>query len=240
MPLYNSELFLQQAIESIQSQTFSNWELIIIDDASVDSSVELARAFEMEDTRIKVFSNKKNQGAAVARNIGIELAVGRFIAFLDSDDLWASDKLELQLKFMENNNASLCYGYYQLMGESGKILNKVKKPPMMLTFSTMLKKNHIGCLTAMYDTKTLGKRYMPDIRKRQDYAMWLMILKCIPYAVCIPEVIGYYRQRKNSISSNKIDMLRYNYSVFHDLLNLSPLKSVYYVGWNVLNKFFGE
>ena len=230
-PSYNSEQFISQTIDSVLAQTYENWELIIIDDCSIDNSNKIIEAHMQRSEKIKLILLKNNSGPAIARNKGIEQAKGRYIAFLDSDDLWMPEKLSKQLTFMQKNDIALSFtSYYHMEEESEKIiqyiyaLNKVN-------YSELLKKNIIGCFTVMYDTEKLGKVYMPDIRKRQDYALWLTILKKVPYAYGLDEMLGYYRVRSNSVSSNKILSSKYNWKMYRDIEKLPLHKAIYYFGW---------
>lgn len=236
-PSFNSQDYLSETIESVLTQTFGDWEMIIIDDCSDDESYSIAQQFSKEDERIRSLRLSKNSGAAVARNKGIELAEGRYIAFLDSDDLWKPDKLKKQVKFMRQNNYLLTYTYYKMINESGEDLEKIINPPARITYADLLKANHVGCLTAMYDSKKIGKVYMPNILKRQDYGLWLKILKNnVEFAYCIKEPLALYRRRNNSISNNKLEMVRYHWRLFRQVEKLSRPKAVYYLGWNIWDK----
>lgn len=235
-PLYNSEVFLEKTFNSIRSQTYSNWEWIVVDDFSSDTSFEMIKKYKSFENRIKAFQNKKNEGAAISRNRAIMEAKGRFIAFLDSDDLWTEDKLEKQIAFMLNKKIALSYSNYRVITESGEDTNKEISPPDRLDYQLMLKENQIGCLTAIYDKEMLGKCYMPLIRKRQDYGLWLSILKKVTYAYKAPGVSAFYRTRNSSISSSKINLLKYNYKLFREVEGMSTIKSIYYLSWNIYRK----
>jgi len=237
-PSYNSAKFIGETIESVLAQSYKSWEMIIVDDVSTDDSVEIISKYINKDRRIKLIQLSKNSGAAVARNTSIENASGRFLAFLDSDDLWKPAKLEEQISFMLENDVLLSYSSYELMDEDGNLLEIIKDPDEKLNYADLLKENQIGCLTAIYDQEKLGKCYMPLIRKRQDYGLWLSILKKIPYAVKTPSNLAIYRVRKNSISSNKVELLKYNYELFHIHEKLSILKASYYVAWNIYRKIW--
>jgi len=223
---YNSSHFISDTIKSVLSQTYTNWEMLIVDDCSTDNSIEVIKEYCNIDSRIKLFSLEKNSGAAVSRNKGIEASMGSYIAFLDSDDLWFPDKLEKQLSFMISNNYSFTYTYYQKMKENGKKLDEIVKPPRNVTYKTLLRKNYIGCLTVMYSVDSLGKVYMPLIRKRQDYATWLKILRNGAIAHCLKENLAYYRLRENSISTNKLEMIKYNWILYRKVEKLSLLRSL--------------
>lgn len=225
-PIYNSQDFLEETIQSIINQTYSDWELLIIDDCSSDNSYEKAKKFAAKDPRIHVNKLGKNSGGAVSRNKGIELATGRYIAFLDSDDLWEPEKLKKQLKFMQEGNYDFSYTSFKKVDESGNLLG-TQSIPEKVTYNDVLKETPIGCLTAMYDTKNLGKVYMPIIRKRQDLALWLKILKMVPLAYGLNQPLATYRIRNNSVSSNKKMAALYTWKVYREIENLSLIKSIY-------------
>ena len=235
-PSYKSKRFISQTIESVQAQTYKNWEMIIVDDLSPDNSNEIIEEYIKKDNRIKLIKLEKNSGPAVARNRAIEEAKGRYIAFLDADDLWYPEKLEKQISFMDTNNYGLTYTNYETMNENGDKLNNIIVSPSKLNYKQLLKSNKIGCLSAIYDTTITGKVYMPLIKKRQDYGLWLKILKKIDYAYNVNEVLGTYRLMSNSVSSNKIDLLKYNYALFREHEQFSIIKSLYYLGWNIYIK----
>lgn len=237
-PTFNSELFIKDTFASITSQTYTNWEWIVVDDSSSDGTFTILEHFKLLDDRVKLFQNETNMGAAVSRNKAIEKASGRFIAFLDSDDLWNNDKLEKQISFMNETKIAFSYSAYSIIDETGKDTKKIIDPPNKLDYPTLLKENQIGCLTAIYDQEILGKCYMPLIRKRQDYGLWLSVLKKTPYAYKVPGVLAVYRIRNESVSSSKINLLQYNYRLFREFENLSVFKSVYFLSWNILRKIF--
>jgi len=227
-PLYNSDAFIEDTINSILSQTYTNWELFLIDDFSTDSTMQIANTFANTYPNIIVLKNKTNCGAAVSRNKGINAAKGNFIAFLDADDLWKPNKLEVQIKFMLTNNCEVSYSSYEQIDEAGRPLNKLVKALPRLTYSKYLKTNYIGNLTGMYNAKTLGKITAPNLRKRQDWLLWLSaIKKSSKPALGIQESLAYYRIRPDSISSNKLALLKYNYWVYKKGLGFSTLKSLY-------------
>ena len=226
MPCYNSSDYIVDSIRSIQRQSCSNWELLITDDCSSDNTVSMVRDLADKDNRIKFFQLEKNGGAGVARNNSIRHAVGRYIAFCDSDDQWLPLKLEKQIAFMQLHNQSFSYTSYEKINEAGDSLGSVACLPR-LTYKDMLRNNYVGCLTAMYDSEKLGKIYMPHIRNRQDWALWLDILKQCGEVRGIQEPLSIYRERLGSISSNKFEMIRYNWIIFHDIEKLGFIHS----GW---------
>jgi glycosyltransferase involved in cell wall biosynthesis len=223
-PSYNCAQFVAETIEAILAQSYTNWELLITDDCSSDNSCEIIQRYADNDPRIKLLRLEKNSGAGVARNNSISAANGRFIAFCDSDDRWTSNKLERQLSFMVDNNYGLTYTSYVATDEQGKQCGYVKCPKK-ITYRKVLQSNGIGCLTAIYDAEKIGKFYMPLIRKRQDWCLWIDIIKHIGAAHGLQEPLALYRKRAGSISSNKLNLLRYNYAVYKDVLGYSSVMS---------------
>lgn len=227
-PTYNSSLFISDTIRSIISQSYPFWELIIIDDNSEDSTVEIVKKFQEKEARIILEIQTKNSGAGLARNHGIRIAKGRYIAFCDSDDKWKHDKLEKQIIFMKNNRLNFTYCSYDVISEKGVLLKSIIAPEV-LTYNKLLVNNYIGCLTAIYDTKSLGKVYMSKIRRRQDWILWLKILKKIESTKGQSESLAIYRDRTGSISNNKIKMMKYNWYVYSNELGFSFFKSLYFM-----------
>ncbi|QAA83233.1 glycosyltransferase family 2 protein [Aequorivita sp. H23M31] len=237
-PVYNSEKFLEAALTSVQNQTYSNWELILIDDGSTDSSESIAREFYLEDSRIIFEKLPLNKGAAIARNRAIDLAKGDFIAFLDSDDFWAPDKLEIQLGFMQKKKCDVSFSNYLLIDEDGNSLKRRIVAMPVLTYKTQLRNNYIGNLTGMYCSRTLGKVYSPLLRKRQDWGLWLeAIKKSGKPALGIQVDLAYYRKRKNSVSTNKFGLLKYNFLFYKCYLSQSTPKAIYSMG-QFLREYF--
>lgn len=223
-PTYNSQEYIGKTIESIQVQSYSNWELLITDDCSTDATVDIIYSFQKNDSRIKLFKLKKNQGAGVARNNSIRQSSGQFIAFCDSDDQWKPKKLEKQIGFMKNNKLAFSCTSYEVIDETGKTI-RIEKAPKLLTYKIMLRNNYVGCLTAIYDTSLLGKQYMPSIRERQDWVLWLRIFQKIGQTQALDENLAIYLDRSSSISSNKLKMIKYNWMVYHKQLGFNIIKS---------------
>ena len=239
MPSYNSEKFISKTIESVINQTYERWEIIIVDDCSPDNSNQIIEKYCKNDSRIKLIKLEQNSGPAVARNRAIEEAKGRYIAFLDADDLWLPEKLEKQLEFMQKNNMAFTYSGYKLVDEDDNALG-VFIPRKELTYEDILKTNDIGCLTAIYDVQKLGKIYMPNILKRQDYGLWLKILKQIGKTKGIVEPLAVYRIRKNSVSSNKLKAAKYQWKIYREVEKLNIFISSYYFIhyiWNGVKKY---
>ncbi|HGS4462854.1 TPA: glycosyltransferase family 2 protein [Vibrio metschnikovii] len=226
-PSFNSCDFIGNTIESVINQTLVSWEMIIVDDCSTDNSVSVTKSYIEKDPRIKLIQLKENSGAAVARNTAIEAAQGRYIAFLDSDDLWLPDKLEKQLAFMQQNDIAFSFSAYHKIDEEGVNIGKVDVPDK-ITYHQLLKCCVIGCLTAMYDTEKIGKVYMPLIRKRQDFGLWLRILKKCDMAYGIDQSLAKYRVRNGSISSNKLKAAQYNWKLYREVEKLNLFQALYY------------
>ncbi|HBA7972700.1 TPA: glycosyltransferase family 2 protein, partial [Escherichia coli] len=229
---FNSEKTIQAAIESVRAQTYSSWELIISDDNSSDSTVEIVEKNVLYEPRIILIQHSENRGAGFSRNDAISKARGKYIAFLDSDDIWHEKKLEIQIRFMSERKLALSYTQYQKINMEG-VKGKIIIPPGVTSYSELLKSNVIGCLTAVYDQEILGKMYMPLIRKRQDMALWLDILKKIEFAYCVPEVLAFYREGHNSLSSNKIKILSSQWDFYRGHLKFGIFRSAYYFSFYV-------
>lgn len=228
MPCYNAQPYIGKSIDSVLGQTFSDWELIIVDDGSTDDSVRYIKdKYCSKDNRIHLICLHENQGPAVARNTAIEHAKGRFVAFLDSDDQWLPSKLDIQIDFMLTNNYAFTHTSYRRVREDGYEL-KPSIAPKTLTYKKLLKSNVIGCFTAIYDTKILGYNLMPMILKRQDYGLWLKLLKKTEFAYGIQKELGVYCVREHSVSSNKFLAARYNWKLYRDIEKLGLLRSFYY------------
>ncbi len=229
MPSYNSSAYIAMSIESVIRQTFLDWELIICDDGSDDESLNIAIGFSHIDSRIKVFENKNKKGAAGARNTCLSEASGRYIAFLDSDDLWDESKLELQIKFMQDNSLSFTFTYYEVIDEHD-VYQRFYKAPRKVNFETMRLANFIPCLTAVYDSRKLGKVTQPEIMKRNDFALWLKILTCNKdlYAYCMPVITAKYRENNYGLSSEKLSTLFFFRHCLVEYGNVSRLSSYAY------------
>ncbi|WP_394747988.1 glycosyltransferase family 2 protein [Spongiimicrobium salis] len=227
-PVHNSEKFVLECMDSVRSQTYAEWEHILVDDCSTDKSAEIIMKSAKKDGRIKYIGLKENSGAGVARNTAIKAATGNFIAFLDSDDQWYPEKLERQLAFMKENNSQFSFTSYDKVDEEGKKLPKKVNCKRLITYKTALYKNPIGCLTVMYSVDFFGKQYMPSIRKRQDYALWLKLLKKTE-GHGLQEYLSTYRVRTGSISSNKLELLSYEWKIYREEEGLSFVKSLFYI-----------
>ena len=231
---YNSARFIAQAIESVLGQTHSCWEMLIVDDCSTDDTAAIAGEYARRDGRVRVISLAQNRGPAHARNEAIRLANGRFIAFLDSDDMWAVDKLAKQTQFMLERDVCLSFTSYQKIDSSGRLIGKAVEVPDEVDYGRLLHNPVIACLTAMYDSERLGKVFMPDILRRQDYGLWLKILRGGVIARSLGDCLAYYRVGQSSLSSNKLLAAAYVWKLFREVENLSWLRSVYhFAGYSV-------
>jgi len=227
MPVYNASEYLELSVRSVIEQTYKNWELLIVDDFSTDDSLAIAKRLSALDARIQVFSLQKNSGAAVSRNLAIEKASGRYIAFLDSDDTWKEIKLERQLAFMNSNDIAFSYSGFDKIDSVGNTILTVSVSAK-ISYSSLLKSTSIGCLTAIYDAEALGKVYMPLIRKRQDLGLWLKLLKLERYAYGLNESLACYRVREGSISENKFNAALYTWKLYREVEKLGALSAIYY------------
>ena len=225
MPNYNGEKYISQAIKSVIAQTYTNWELIIVDDCSNDNSLNIINKYVKIDNRVKLIQLSKNGGPAVARNMAISKATGRFIAFLDSDDLWKKNKLEFQLNYMIKENIAFSYSPYDIIDENGSKISEFT-PSSKISYKQLLKTNSIGCLSAIYDCLLLGKEYMKDIR-HEDYTLWLKLLKKVDYAYGTNQSLAKYRKINSSISSNKFKVIFWQWAIYRDVEKLSFFKSLY-------------
>lgn len=226
-PCYNAAHTLPGSVESILSQTYTDWELLLVDDCSTDRTADVIREFRARDPRIHCLSLPRNGGAARARNLGIEQARGRYIAFLDADDLWRPEKLSHQIELMRSHRWPVSFTAYQKVRADGSSLNVIGVPEK-IDYRGLLKTNYIGCSTAIYDSGTLGKVLMPDIRKRQDYGLWLRLLKQTPHAYGINHPYTLYRVHDHSLSASKSRTVGYNWHLYRKVEQLPLLHSLYY------------
>lgn len=213
-PSFNSEKFISAAIQSVQHQTYQNWEMIVVDDCSTDATVSIVKKMALEDGRIRLFQSKKNSGTGVARNTAVTKTKGAYISFLDADDLWKPQKLEKQINFLETNSLPFTFSFYDCIDEQGKTLNKRVEAPRTLSYRQLFFCNYVGNLTGIYEVNYFGKISISSLRKRQDWTHWLTILKKIKKAHPVPESLAYYRIRENSISASKWDLLQHNFAVY--------------------------
>lgn len=226
-PAFNCERFIAETYESIRGQSLTQWEWRVIDDASTDATPKILSKISAADPRVIFDRLPHNLGAASVRNRCITAAKGRFIAFLDADDMWHAEKLDLQCSIMRKKGAVLTYGAYDIVDEYSNLRGHVKVP-LTTDYNSLLKHNVIGCLTAMYDTFHFGKVVMPTMRKRQDYALWLKLLRNGDTAHAVPGTIATYRRRRGSLSSNKISAAAATWLVYRQAEKLNVPRSAYY------------
>ncbi|MDR1877830.1 MAG: glycosyltransferase [Flavobacteriaceae bacterium] len=235
---YNSENFITDTIESVLKQTYTDWEWIIIDDHSKDNSVEIIKRYT--DDRIKLILLDENHGAAKTRNYGIERARGRYIAFIDSDDIWLPNALEERINFLKNNNEEAVYTSYKRVNEKLESCLDDFIAEDNITYNRLLKNCPVFISTLVYDTQRIGKIFIPDVRRREDYAMILNLSKVVRKIKAIPRSLVIYRIRNNSYSRNKWLMFKLQFFVYYKFLNLSLFKSLYYTtlwAFNGLKKY---
>ena len=235
-PVYNSEPFLRDCIDSVLSQSYMNWELILIDDNSADNSWKICQNASRFDNRIIAFRNDVNLGAGSTRNRGIDYARGEFIAFLDSDDLWQKEKLRIQIGLMNEHKAVLSHTSYEYMSEYGVCTgNMLKVSQKAVSYRDLLKRTEIGCLTAVYSQARLGKIFMSSRRNMQDYELWLSILNKGHSSLPIDFVLAKYRVRTGSVSSNKTSLVSKHFTFLVETQKMSNLRALYYTLWWGLN-----
>ncbi|WP_090399979.1 glycosyltransferase family 2 protein [Natribacillus halophilus] len=226
-PSYNSETYIPHAIRSVQAQTYTNWEMIITDDCSTDGTVATVQPF-LKDERIKLIELAENSGPGVARNTSIEQAGGRYLAFLDADDQWLPEKLEKQLRFMQEGRIAFSFTSYMKIKKDGTDTGTIVSVPEKVDYGQLLKQNVIGCLTVMLDREKLGEVKMNPMRTRQDFALWLSLCRQGWSAHGFQEALAKYRVVEHSISSNKITMAKNNWRMYRDIEQLSLPRSLWY------------
>ena len=228
-PVYNAEKFIADTIESVITQSYQNIEYILVNDYSTDSSADILHKYADSDARIKVVNHAKNQGAAVARNTGLETATGQYIAFIDSDDRWLDDKLAKQIAFMNSNQHVFTYTAFALINEDDSVRKEAVDIPKHLDYSGLLKNTAIACSTVIINRNSVGDFRMPLVRKGQDTATWLMLMRERDIsAYGLQEVLNLYRQVEGSISDNKIDALKRTWNTYYNLEGLPFFKASYY------------
>ena len=235
MPSYNTGRFIKETIESVLAQSYPTWELIIVDDCSTDDTDDVVSQY-LSDNRIHYLKNDFNSGAAISRNRALREAKGKWIAFLDSDDLWFPEKLEKQIRFMENGNYHFSYTRYEEINEGSEPLGIVVSGPSKITKVGMYNYCWPGCLTVMYDAEYVGLLQIEDIKKNNDYAMWLKVCK---KANCylLDEILARYRKRSGSISNHGyMKLIKWHYKLYREAENKNPISSFVLT---VRNLFFG-
>lgn len=231
-PVYNSGKYIGEAIKSVLSQSYSIWEMIIIDDCSTDDTSEVIKKFD--DKRIKYIKLDKNSGAAIARNKALERAKGKFIAFLDADDKWKPDKLQKQLIYMLDNNVGFCFTGYEIIKEKG---NRIVKVPKTLNYNQFMKNTVIGMLTVIINRDIIKDFSIVNVRKDQDSMTWAKILREGHIAYGLNESLAYYRKVEGSISNSKLNAARNHWNNCRQIEKLPLLKCIYYFIFYSINAF---
>lgn len=238
MPSYNTANYIEASIESVRHQTYENWELIIVDDCSTDNTDEVVKPL-LSDARIRYLKNEKNSGAAVSRNLALREAKGKWIAFLDSDDLWLPEKLEKQVAFMEQNGYHFSYTNYEEINMAGEKTGVRVTGPKKITKTGMFNYCWPGCLTVMYDAEAVGLIQIADIKKNNDYAMWLKVCR---KADCylLDECLAQYRKgRAGSVSTHSVKtMVGWHYKLFREAEGFGVVPSMVNTGRNMAFGFY--
>ena len=234
-PAYNCELYIGKAIESAQAQSYNDWEMIVVDDCSTDGTRDRVSSYAAGDSRIRLISLEKNSGAAVARTEAMRAAKGQYMAFLDSDDRWKAEKLELQIKFMKRGGHAFTCTSYETIDEEDAPLGKVISSIPKTDYKRLLLDCPVGNSTVMYDVQVMGKFEVPNIRKRNDDALWLKMLKKEQYIWGMPDILAEYRIRSGSISSKKIDLIKYHWKLYREIEHIGVLRSLFHIGyWGII------
>lgn len=237
-PVYNSAKYLEATLQSVQGQEYENWEHILVDDQSKDASLKILEEWSRNDKRYRIYKNEVNSGSGVARNLAISKAKGKYIAFLDADDLWHPQKLKLHVQYMIENKALFShtsYGYIDDKGQKIKDTFHVSQQPV--SYTDLLKRTEISCLTAMYDAEELGKYFMSEHRRKQDYALWLSILRDGHKSYGLDEELAYYRQHKDSATSNKLSLVKKHFYFLRETQDFGLFSSLYYTFYWLVNGF---
>lgn len=239
VPCYNCEKYIEETINSILNQTFSNFEILAVDDLSTDNTAHILEKLRKMDKRIKYFKLTKKGGATGARNKALREAKGKYIAFLDGDDLWKPQKLEKQIKFMEDNNIYFSYTNYEKIDENGVPLNILRVSPPKINYFRMKLGDSVGCLTVMYNQEKVGMLQLNDLKKRNDFALWIKALEKVDVGYLLNENLASYRVTSNSVSRNvsKIKLLKFHYTLFRKSQNYNILTSCFYTISNVFVYF---
>ena len=236
MPSFNCGRFVEETIRSVQAQTYQNWEIIFMDDCSTDDTIRRVSSMREKDPRIHLYQNVANSGAAVSRNNALREAKGRWIAFLDSDDLWYPEKLEKQIEFMEKNSFHFSCTGHNFIDEGGKPIGLYQTSPFHINKRKMFDYCWIGALTAMYDANVIGLIQIADIKKNNDYAIWLKAIQKAD-CFCIDECLGSYRVRRGSISrQSKIKLIKWHYKLFREAEGMNVFQSTVHT---IRNMFWG-
>ena len=240
-PSYNAEKYIAETINSVLNQTYQNWEMLIVDDISTDGTLDVIKRYTDKDDRIKSFVLEEKGGASLARNKAIREAKGKYIAFLDADDVWKVDKLEKQVAFMEENGYDFTYHDYELIDENSERLGVMRKAPKKISYVRALLGCSVGCLSAMYNAETVGKVQINRLDKRNDDALWFKILEKCRVSYLLDENLALYRVGNSSLSSgSKIKLLKYHYKLYREAQEYSVPVSLFFTCTNVIIYFMNK
>lgn len=239
MPNYNGDANLEKSIRSVLNQSFTNFELIIIDDNSTDNSLKVINHFLNSDKRIKLLVNEENIGPSLSRNKGVNFSRGKYIAFLDSDDLWEKSKLEIQVNFMESNEIKFSYTSYVKFDHNDLI--RTVHARLKINEKMLLRKNYLGTSSVMINKEFFGEMIeFKDLKRAEDYELWLRLIKESKMIYGIKDTLMKYRVGNESLSSKKIEGIIYRYKLFRKTIGMSKMRSLYYVAMNILLTFQKE
>ncbi|MBP3937296.1 MAG: glycosyltransferase family 2 protein [Clostridia bacterium] len=238
MPTYNCAKFIAESMDSVIAQTYTHWELCIVDDCSTDNTKAIVEEYMAKDARIRYRRLEVNAGASAARTQAMEMAEGEYMAFCDSDDLWLPEKLEHQMAFMQQNGYAFSATAYEHIDTAGEKLGRVVKTVDRVDYDRLLLDCPVGNSTVMYHVETMGKFKVPDIRRRNDDALWLQMLKKERYIYGLPEVLMQYRVRENSISRNKLKLIKYHWILYREIEHLNVFRSAFHIFWWCFMKVF--
>lgn len=239
IPNYNGEKFIVKTLRSVQQQTYGNFEVLVVDDASTDNSVSVVQEVSAADDRVRIIRLERNSGAAVCRNAAIRESKGRYLAFLDGDDLWAPEKLESQLAAMTAAAAPMSCTAVNVINEVGEVIGE-RQVPSWVSYATLLRRTPIVTSTVMIDTEKAGRLEMPLVVRRQDLAMWLKVIRVSGPVLGVNEVLGSYRVHSGSLSRNKWISAYYTWHVIRHIEGLPLIKALYYFSFYALGGIWGR
>lgn len=225
MPAYNSGRFIEQSIRSVLSQTYTDWELLIVDDCSTDNTTSIVLSFK--DKRIHYQRNTNNMGAALTRNEALKIAKGKYIAFLDSDDIWDAEKLERQIAYMQQTGYAFTFTNYRIINEDGSSQGKELQMPSSMTYHQYLRNTAIGCLTVIIDKEQTGDFRMPNIKSSHDFALWLQIMKRGFNAYSMPQCLASYRIVTTSNTAKKWKAAQDVWRVYREIENINLIYATF-------------
>ena len=240
-PVYNAERFIAQTVDSVIAQTYAQWEMLLVDDCSTDRSAQIIAQYAQRDGRIRYIRLERNMGAAAARNRGLDEARGRYVAFVDSDDLWKADKLDKQLKLMGEKHAGFTFTAIEIIGENGTVIKPKRPVRPVINYGFLLSNTMIACSSVVVDRVVTGDFRMPSVRKGQDFATWLSLMRGGLKAYGLDEALVGYRMVKGSISSNKLGALKRTWRIYRDQEHLNVFRAGYHFSlytFHAIKKYF--